>query len=290
MRTALIFGGSGQIGMPLLLRLLQDGWQVRAVSRTDRPDAPGVQWLRGNLGQLPELPPRVDAIFSCGPLDAFARWYADSRIQAGRVIAFGSTSVVTKHDSRDPHERDLVARLRDGEDAVFAAAQTRDAAATLLRPTLVYGAGRDATLTRIAALARRYRCFPLPAGACGLRQPVHVDDLAQAARLAVDASTTAGRGYDLPGGETLTYRDMVARSLAALEPAPRLIELPGPVFQLVLKAARLAGRADGFGDAALQRMREDLLFDDAPARRDFGYAPRRFAPDAAMLVGVKREW
>ncbi len=285
MRTALIFGGSGQIGAPLLQRLLADGWQVGAVSRVSRPDQPNLQWLRGDLSRLPELPDRVDAIFSCGPLDAFARWYADSRIHAARVIAFGSTSIATKHDSRDPHERDLVARLRGGEDAVFAAARSRTTAATLLRPTLVYGAGRDATLTRIAALARRYRCFPLPSGAYGLRQPVHVDDLAQAAWQALDASAAFGRSYDLPGGETLTYRDMVARVLAALEPSPRLIELPGPLFQMMLQAARLAGRADGFGDAALQRMREDLVFDVAPAQRDLGYAPRRFLPDASMFVG-----
>lgn len=291
MRTALIFGGSGQIGAPLLQRLLGDGWQVHALSRVSRPEQPNLRWLRGDLSRLPELPGRVDAIFSCGPLDAFARWYADSRIQAGRVIAFGSTSVVTKHDSRDPHERDLVARLRGGEDAVFAAARSRNAAATLLRPTLVYGTGRDATLTRIAALARHYRCFPLPSGACGLRQPVHVDDLADAAWQALDASAASGRRYDLPGGETLTYRDMVARALAALEPSPRLIELPGPVFHLVLQAARIVGRADGFGDAVLQRMREDLVFDAVPAERDFGYAPRRFAPDAAMFVaGGGAEW
>jgi hypothetical protein len=39
--------------------------------------------------------------------------------------------------------------------------------------------------------------------------------------------------------------------------------------------------------AALQRMGEDLVFDLAPAQRDFGYAPRAFVLDAAML-GVER--
>jgi hypothetical protein len=38
--------------------------------------------------------------------------------------------------------------------------------------------------------------------------------------------------------------------------------------------------------AALQRMREDLVFDLEPARRDFGYAPRAFAPTAGEL-GVR---
>lgn len=283
MRSALIFGGSGQIGQPLLHRLRQEGWQLTALSRAPQGDAPGLRWLRGDLATLPVLPARVDAIFSCGPLDAFARWYAGSRIEAARVIAFGSTSVATKGDSHDPHERDLAARLRAGEDAMFAAAHARDAVATMLRPTLVYGAGRDATLTRIAALARRYRAFPLPRGACGLRQPVHVEDLADAAWRAIDAPPTFARGYDLPGGETLAYREMVARVLASLRPSPKLIALPAPLFQAALLAARVGGRADGFGDAAVRRMREDLVFDASPARRDFGYRARVFAPSADMF-------
>jgi hypothetical protein len=34
---------------------------------------------------------------------------------------------------------------------------------------------------------------------------------------------------------------------------------------------------------AVTRMRDDLVFDAAPARRDFGYAPRMFLPDASMF-------
>ena len=34
---------------------------------------------------------------------------------------------------------------------------------------------------------------------------------------------------------------------------------------------------------AVARMREDLVFDAAPARSAFGYAPRPFQPDAAMF-------
>src|SRR3546814_1415901 len=78
MRQALVFGASGQIGRPLLVRLGRRGWQVLAVSRREQPAIPGVRWLRGDLETAGGLPPCVDAIFSCGPLDHFARWYAQS--------------------------------------------------------------------------------------------------------------------------------------------------------------------------------------------------------------------
>ncbi len=283
MRRALVFGGSGQIGASLLGRLQAAQWQVTAVSRHPQPASAGVQWLRGDLSAIDRLPASVDAIFSCGPLDHFGRWYAGSTLDAGRVVAFGSTSVDVKASSVDPAERDLALRLAEGERAVFAAAAIRGAAATVLRPTLVYGVGRDQTLTRIATMARRWGRMVLPRGACGLRQPVHVDDLAVAALAACDAVVARGNAYALAGGESLPYREMVARVLAVLEPPAGLIEVPAPLFDAAAWSLRLLGRA-GPGEAVVARLRSDLVFDLAPASRDFAYAPRAFRPTADMFM------
>ena len=283
MRHALIFGASGQIGMPLL-NLLQDaGWRVTALSRQDRNDEPGLQWLRGDLGHLPALPRSVDAIFSCGPLDLFSHWYAKSELDADRVVAFSSTSADVKSGSSDADERDVAARLQRGEARVLDTARTRGAKASLLRPTLVYGAGRDHTLTKVAAMAQRWGRLVLPRKALGLRQPVHDVDLADAAFRAVASEATPGNTYALPGGETLPYRDMVGRVLATLDPPPSLIEVPSPLFDLMLRIAQARGVATGLGEAAVERMRSDLVFDIEPARRDFGYAPRPFRPERGMF-------
>lgn len=291
MREALVFGGSGQIGCAVLAHLSPERWRVTAVSRQAHADDGcgdgGVRWLVGELDAPPVLPGRVDAIFSCGPLDAFARWYAMAGIHAARVVAFGSTSIATKDDSDDPFERDLAARLAEAERVLFEQATRRAAALTILRPTLIYGVGRDANLSRIAGLAQRWRRFPLPRGATGLRQPVHVDDLAHAAMACLDRPASHGRAYAVPGGERLPYREMVARVLASLEPPARLLELPQPVFRLALYLARFSGRAGGLGDAAIHRMQQDLVFDPGPAQRDFGYRPRRFEPVATMF---RRPW
>jgi nucleoside-diphosphate-sugar epimerase len=283
-RVAVVFGGSGQVGAPLLRGLAAGGWRSVAVSREARPAGAGVHWLQGSLEQAPGLPRRADAIFSCGPSDAFARWLARGEVASPRVVMFGSTSAEVKRDSADEAERAIARRLREGEQLLFDTAARSGIGATVLRPTLVYGAGRDLNITRIAQLARRLHGFALPSDAVGLRQPVHVDDLAAAALACVDAPAAAGRTYAVPGGETLPYRDMVARVLAALHPAPRLAILPPALFRMLLGIARTAGVARDFNDAALARMREDLAFDAAPAQRDFGYAPRAFAPTAAMLT------
>src|SRR3546814_568676 len=91
------------------------GWLGFAVWRREQRARPGVRWLRGDLQAVEGPQPRVDAMFSCGPLDHFARWYARSLVECPRVVAFGSTSVEVKQDSADAAERDLAMRLREGE-------------------------------------------------------------------------------------------------------------------------------------------------------------------------------
>ena len=87
MKTALVFGASGQVGAPLLERLNHAGWRVYAVSRQPHSDAPGRHWLRGDFASVHGLPDAVDAIFSCGPLDLFARWHAGAGIRCPRIVA-----------------------------------------------------------------------------------------------------------------------------------------------------------------------------------------------------------
>ena len=281
---ALVFGGSGQVGAAVIPRLLEAGWDVDALSREGQAPAPGLRWLRGGFEAMPALAREYGAVISCGPLDHFARWYTDGGVDAPIVVAFGSTSLTVKLGSVDDAERALAARLGAAEDALFARARGRGADAVVLRPTLVYGAGRDRTLSRIAAMARRTGMFPLPRGATGLRQPVHVDDLAATAVAALGARGGGGGAYDLPGGETLSYRDMVARVLAVLEPPARLVELPAPVFSLLAAAFRSSGRLQGFGPAAPARQRPARGLVVGPAAAARGHAPRAFRPVAGMFL------
>ena len=282
-RQALVFGASGQIGSAVVERLLAAGWQVLAVSRRRQDDRPGLRWLQGDLAGVAGVPATVAAVISCGPLDHFARWLSCAAVQAGQVIAFGSTSVHVKQDSPDAEERGLAARLAEAEVLLQAQVPQRAAAITLLRPTLVWGAGSDHNVSRIAAMAMRVGGFALPASARGRRQPEHVQDLAQAVMAVLASPGRAGRAYDLPGGETLEYRQMVRRVLDALPRRARLLVVPDGVFSLMLRVAWRLGRLRGFSAATRERMGQDLVFDAGPAREDLGWAPRGFAPTAAEL-------
>src|SRR3546814_16510044 len=88
MRSALVFGGSGQIGRLLLVYLHRRGWQVIAVSRRAQPAMPGVRWLRGDLPAVEGLQPRVEATISCWPPAHFSRRHAPPFVYSPRGVTF----------------------------------------------------------------------------------------------------------------------------------------------------------------------------------------------------------
>jgi len=270
MPVALACGASGAIGRFLLPRLLGAGYDVIALSRVARRSNDArLQWRVGDLDHaMPDLP-ALDLVASCGPLDAFARWFARTPVGIGRVVAFGSMSAQSKQDSQDAAERALAARLRAAEQSIAASAQARGCAWTVLRPTLIYGAALDRSLTPLARLARRWRVFPRIPAAHGLRQPVHADDLAGACVAAVANPRSAGRIYALGGGERLAFATMLERVHASLP--FRAAPLPVPLTLLRPFARRVP---------AIGRLRCDLVADDSAAIADLGWAPRAFLPDA----------
>jgi nucleoside-diphosphate-sugar epimerase len=280
MAVALVLGASGAIGRFLLPCLLGAGHDVVAVSRVARAAGdPRLRWIAGDLDGALAVPPAPDLIFSLGPLDAFARWFARMPVAgAPRVIAFGSMSIDSKRESADAGERALVARLHEAERMLVASADARGCAWTLLRPTLIYGAGVDRSLTPIARFAQHWRVFPRIAAARGLRQPVHADDLAAACIAVLDRPRTAGATYALGGGERLPFATMLERVRASLP--VRTLPLPVPLgaSRALLGVARAAGLR--VGSAAIDRLARDLVADHAAAVADFGWSPRGFHPDA----------
>lgn len=283
MPVSLVLGASGQIGRFLIPRLLDRGHDVLALSRVPRASTHGaLRWIGGDLyAGMPSLP-ALDAIFSLGPLDGFSQWLAQARIDGRpRIVAFGSMSAISKRDSGDPQERALVATLLASERRVIDAAGARGLGWTLFRPTLIYGAGIDRSLTQLAQLGMRLRVFPRIPAASGLRQPVHAADLAEACLCAHERLSTSNRTYALGGGERLAFSEMLERVRCSLQPRPLGIPLGHSSMHAALAIARLHPRWRGVHAAALDRLRTDLVADDADARTELGWKPRGFHPEAS---------
>ncbi len=275
--TVLVFGASSQIGRFLLPRLRARGEHVLALSRKAHADQPGVTWLQGRLPGEVSLPARPSAVISFGPLLSLAQWLATADLlPSTRIIATSSMSAESKQASDVPAERAISQSLRDGEAALAAASERLGALWTVFRPTLIYGAGLDKSLTPIARRAMRLRVFPLPAGR-GLRQPVHADDIAAAVLAALEHPESAGCVLPLGGGERLTAGEMFARVQQSLPVAT----LPVPLPAWLLRTGRHAvPRLRG----PLTRLEANLIADNSELQRLLGVSPRPFRPDAACWM------
>ncbi len=104
----------------------------------------------------------------------------------------------------------------------------------------------------------------------------------------LDAPASHNKAYNLSGGETLAYVDMVRRVFDTLGRKPVFIPVPIWAFRIAVRLARLHPRfAHLTADMAL-RMQADLVFDHQDAAGDFGYRPGRFDPaylTTAALTG-----
>jgi nucleoside-diphosphate-sugar epimerase len=181
-------------------------------------------------------------------------------------------SAESKQASPVAAEREVSRRLREGEAALASACGRRGIAWTIFRPTLIYGAARDKSLTPLARRAMHWRVFGLPAGS-GLRQPVHAADVATVVLRALDGGAE-GRVLQIGGGERLTASAMFERVRASLPVRTLALRIPGA---LVRGGARALPPLRG----PLTRLEQDLVADNTELERLLGVHPRNFRPDRA---------
>jgi nucleoside-diphosphate-sugar epimerase len=274
----LVFGLSGQIGDFLLPLLLESPYQVTAVSRLPKNNLQNIVWKQAGFENLESEKKHYDAIVSLGPLDAFSNWLSASDVVAEKIIALSSTSVFTKKKSPDQSEQKLALLLHQCEQKLLAVAKKKAASLFVLRPTLIYGAGRDQSVSRFLSMAKRFGFAVLPRHAGGLRQPVHAADVAEAVFSALSVASSDDCFLDLPGGEAIAFDQMLLLSLKAKAPATRVFRIPDLLFQIMLSTASFLGLSGSLGAGFFARLNEDWLFDAAPARQLLDYRPRAFSP------------
>jgi nucleoside-diphosphate-sugar epimerase len=280
----MVTGATSIIGRFLLPNLLDAGYEVHAISRRSAEAVPSngkLIWHQADISQ-PEQIPGVNAqiLIHLAPL-----WLLPpllpvlNTLQLKRVIGFGSTSVFSKSHSAHAAERKVAIRLAEAEEAVrrFCSASRMDW--TIFRPTLVYDCVRDKNITRIAGFIRRYGFFPLIGQGAGLRQPIHAADLAQACMTALFQPMTFNKAYNLSGGETLSYRQMVEKIFSSLGKPAHFLIAPLWLYRLAIRSAMLLPSKQEITTEMATRMNVDLCFAHTEATGDFGFAPRAFSPE-----------
>lgn len=262
--TSLVIG-TGFIGDALATRLRQNGIAVTQSSRT---------------------PQRADVTVDHGAaLDAIlARSVPDQVVVVGQLTNPNIDWVIERVDG----ERWVLLSSQQ-VSSQFAAPGTEVAlareefllarGACVLRPTMVYGKGQDANVTRLIRFMLRWRLPVVPGSGEQLVQPLHVDDLAEL----ISRHEGAPRGglYPVGGDEALPVRELVATlaDILGIHLAP--LELPAPAIRLLTNVAPLFGlRRD-----QILRMLESKAADSTVTTAHFGWVPMPLGLRLEQAVG-----
>jgi NADH dehydrogenase len=233
-----IFGGSGFVGRYIARRMAKEGWRVRVAVR--RPNEALHVKPYGAVGQVEPVLCNVrdegsvraalagaDAVVNCvgtfdrGGKNNFTAVQAEAPGRIARLAAeVGVKSLVhLSAIGADVDGASLYAQSKGaGEAAVLAAFPT----AMILRPSVIFGT-EDQFFNRFADMSRMGPLLPV-VGAETRFQPVHVDDVAQAA---VKGVLGQAHGiYELGGPDVATFRALMVKMLGVIHRRRLVLNIP----------------------------------------------------------------
>ena len=240
-----ILGGSGFVGRYIARAMAKEGWRVRVACR--RPNEALFVKPYGTPGQVEPVACNIrddssvrsvirgaDAVVNCvGTFDRGGKnnFHAVQAEAPGRIARIAQAEGVHAlvHVSAigaDQSSPSIYGRTKaDGEAAVMAAFP----GAVILRPSVIFGT-EDGFFNRFGAMAAMAPILPV-AKAGTKFQPVHVNDVAQAAVAGVLGRAAPGV-YELGGPEVASFRDLMQKMLGVIQRRRLVLNVPTPIMKI----------------------------------------------------------
>lgn len=230
----LVVGAGGALGLEIVRALRGRGVRVQATCRSSRDGAGERLAALGADAAVLDLADldMLEALLADNDAAIFTPILTVSKAAAqllrdGRPAVFFSSNNVAV----DP-QAEVYAGLIDAEREVLNAAP----AATILRPTMIYGHPGDGNLSRLMLAMRRLPIAPMPGGRA-LQQPVYYGDLAEIAADALLAPKIDERVFAVAGPAPVSQRRLYKSVARAAGVDPLIISIPAgflaPAFRLI---------------------------------------------------------
>jgi nucleoside-diphosphate-sugar epimerase len=298
--TCLVTGASGFIGGHLTQRLVREGFRVRCLVRasSDTSLLAGldVELVVGDLTSAPSLARAVEgcrSVFHCAALVSdwatvpeIARINVEGTRDLLAAAAAASVQRLVHFSTTDVHarrSRSWYARTKLAAESEVRRAQTEHRLdAVILRPATVYGPRSTEVIGEIAR-AIRGRHMVLIDGGRPLAGLCYVDNLVDAALLALRHEAAPGRAFDVSDGLDVTWRQLTDDLADGLR-SPRVrwslpYRVAFPIGFALEHGYRLARRATGLTTApllsrqAVHVLGVDQDFSARDARELLGWEP-----------------
>jgi NADH dehydrogenase len=286
-KTVVVVGGSGFVGRHLVQRLARSGRVVRAVVR--RPESAKFLRPMGDVGQVTavavdladdrsvaaaigradEVVNLVGILYESGR-QTFQTIQAEAPGRIGRAAAAGGARSFVQMSAIGA-SADSAALYARSKAAGEAAARAAYPAATVLRPSIVFGP-EDQFFNRFASLARFTPALPLFGGGLTRFQPVYVGDVADAIMAVLDDPTHAGRDFSLGGPRIHSFKELMAMTLEWSRRRRALVSVPWAVTELQAAVLGHLPVPPLTPDQVAMLKVDNVVPDGAPGLADLGLA------------------
>jgi nucleoside-diphosphate-sugar epimerase len=183
LKTVALTGATGFVGRVVLDRLIEAGWQVRALTRRDQPKRAGVTWVPGSLDDTASLATLCERAGAVLHIAGVVNAPDAAGFEAGNVTGTANMLAAAKDAGvgRFVHVSSLSAR--EPQLSIYGASKLRGEKLvgtsmldwTIIRPPGVYGPGDTEMFDMFRMAAKGFVLLP-PKGKVSL---IHVDDLAR---------------------------------------------------------------------------------------------------------------
>lgn len=286
MPLALVTGAAGVMGSRLVGRLLEYGWQVRALVLPNDPlrtriEASGCEIREGDVSDAESLARACDGVDTVYHLAAViiaqdasvfervnragtARLAAEAaRAGVKHFIYVSSASVVYPR------------RTAYGESKLQAEQIVREAGLpyTIVRPTLVYErAGGQELMMYLAQLRRFPVAFSIGNGSARKR-PVWAEDVVDGLLRLAGNSVALGKTYNFSGSEAITMLELTKLLLEHHDAERPILCLPVWLCSALAWVLGLLMRRPPLTSSAIAGVVYDADLDPATATAELGYRP-----------------
>lgn len=304
MKNILVLGGTGFVGREVCEQLHRLGWRVTVPTRRARNASavqhlPRVTVLEADVhdeSQLTALLRGHDAVVNLvailhGSEAAFERTHVELPTKLARACAASGVRHVVHISalgvSLDGPSRYQRSKAR-GEAVLSEAASRLGLSLSILRPSVIFGAG-DRFLNLFAQLQAVFPVMPL-AGASARFQPVWVGDVARAAVVCLQDAAVSDAGrvrvFECAGPQVFTLAELVRLAGRYGSHARPVLPLPMVVGKLQALAMELMPGEPLMSRDNLDAMRVDNVSSGQhPGLKDLGITPAALEPVAASYLG-----
>jgi nucleoside-diphosphate-sugar epimerase len=287
-----VLGAGGFIGRHVVAALRQEGWPVRAGWHSQRPILPGdVDWRRVDIRDAKTVMHAVagaGAVVNCAGAKAdepesetvnvggVDNLIAAAQATGGRRIIHISTQAV-----KLPRPGRYARTKREGDRRLLASGLP----VTLLRPSVVYGAGHSGVFSTMERLVNALPMVPVLGDGTWRCAPLLADDVAQAVVACLKRPETAGRIYDLGGPEEISLDGLIDRLAALNGRDVRKLHVPYVLSLWLARASSAVLRRPPISVSNVLGSNQELVIDSAPARRELDFRPVPLAQGIQRMSG-----